>query len=166
MKTITFALILAASAYSQTVVNVPSLTVSADATAAVQNWMLTQTSGTVKLVGAILATDLALKVDDATGIGNNDELLVDGEAVVVTNKTGKTLTITRADLGTTATAHADGAPVSILKYKSIKTLFRQIIIDTVGQIMSMGNYPTAAAQNAVIKTATDALDNAKKNAVQ
>jgi len=120
--------------------NLPTITVSDAGVAAIQSWMLAQAVAITSLVGAITVGALTLTVNDASNIGNVDEILIDGEAMSVTARSGKTLTVTRADLGTTAAAHADGAMVTVLKYKSIKGYFKQAIADAVSQIVVQANY--------------------------
>lgn len=167
MKTLFAILILAAVSFGQTVVNVKSLTLSPDATAAVNSWMVTQVTGTpTGLNGTISPTDTVVTVDDGSVMGNNDVLVIEGEAMQITAKAAKKLTVTRGAFGTTATDHKDKTIVSVMKYRTYAILFQTHIANVVASIMDTAGYPTKATQDAIVATATAAKQAAKDSAVQ
>lgn len=160
-------LLFAVGLQAQTVVNVKSLTISADATAAIQAWMVTQTTGAnTGLNGAIDASTTSVTVADGSVMGGTDIIVIDGEAMQITAKTGKSLTVTRAALGTVAATHADKALVGVLKYKTMALLFQAHIANMVASIMDVAGYPTKATQDAIIATAQAAKAAAVSAAVQ
>ena len=166
MKTLFF-LLLSSAIYAQTV-NPAPLTFSADATLAVQAWMVTQTSGLqgVTLNGAIDAVATTVVVSDATNISGKDELLIDGEAFLVVSKTGNTFTVTRADLGTAAAPHANGATITTLKYPTIKAFMSACVVNAVQHIIDISNVGSFGTANAAIQTAQQAKAMAKAAAIQ
>lgn len=155
-----------AGVFGQTVVNVKSLTLSPEATTAVNSFMVTQVAASTGLSGSITAAAMTVLVDDGAVMNGSDIIRIDGEAMQITAKNGKTLTVTRASLGTTAAVHADKAIVQVLKYKTPALLFQAHLTTLVGQIMDQVGYSTKATQDAVISTAQAAKDVAKAGAVQ
>ena len=106
---ITFALSLSA----QTTINARAINVSADGVAAFNAWNQTQVASTTGLSDAMDAIQTTMRVDSGADIRVNDLLKVDNEVVLVTDKTGRNLTITRAQLGTMAATHAATAANAI-----------------------------------------------------
>ena len=66
-------------------------------------------------VGTFSDSDTTLTVTSGTGIANNDFILIDEEILKVTNVSTNDLTVTRAQEGTAASAHADGATVFLIE---------------------------------------------------
>jgi hypothetical protein len=64
------------------------------------------------LDGAATAGDGTVTVDASTGIAADDYLMIDSECMLVTGVAGTTVSVTRAQLGTSAAAHKDNALVS------------------------------------------------------
>lgn len=167
MKRLTLSALFIAALSAQTTVNVKSLTVSPDAVAALNAWMVTQVTGNpTGLAGAIDASATTVNVADGSPMNGSDIIVIDGEALQITAKSNKQLTVTRGALGTTPAAHADKAIVAVAKYKTFALLFQAHITNMVGQIMDQVGYPTKATQDAVISTAQAAKDAAKAGAVQ
>ena len=71
-------------------------------------------STTINEGGTFSDSDTTLTVTSGTGIANNDFILIDQEILKVTNVATNDLTVTRAQNGTTATTHADGATVFLI----------------------------------------------------
>ena len=71
-------------------------------------------STTINEGGTFSDSDTTLTVTSGTGIANNDFILIDEEILKVTNVSTNDLTVTRAQNGTTATTHADGATVFLI----------------------------------------------------
>jgi len=170
MRILTLSLLLAllmASAMGQTAVNVKSLTVSADGVAALNNFMVTQVNDLqTGLTNSIDDVTISVRVDDGSVMTGTDIIKIGGEAMRITAKTGRNLTVTRGVLGTTAASHTANSPVQILKYKTYALLFQAHITNMVSQIMDTYGYPTKATQDAVIATAKAAKDAAVAGAVQ
>ena len=96
----------------------------------------------------------------------NQEFYIDSEAVDPSAIAGNVVTITRADIGTTAKAHATGAQVNVLKYKSLKNFCKQVMQAAVADIMSRATYPTGATQDAAIAAANAVKASAVAGSVQ
>ena len=67
---------------------------------------------------------------DGTVIATSDLLNIDNELVTVTGKTGNSMTVTRASIGTTAVAHTAGAAVRIVRPTASTTTLSAAITDT------------------------------------
>lgn len=159
--------LVTAFATAQVAVNVKSLTVSADGIAALNHFMVTQVNDIqTGLTDALDAVSTSVRVDDGAVMVGTDIIKIGGEAMQITAKTGRNLTVTRAALGTTAATHSAHDPVQVLKYKTYALLFQAHIINMVSQIMDTYGYPTKATQDAVIATAKAAKDAAVAGAVQ
>jgi hypothetical protein len=66
---------------------------------------------------------------DGTAVATSDLLNIDNELVTVTAKTGNSLTVTRASVGTTAAAHTAGASVKIVRPTASTTTLSAAITD-------------------------------------
>lgn len=170
MRILTLSILLVffmASAVGQVAVNVRSLTVSSDGIAALNNFMVTQVNDIqTGLTDALDAVSTSVRVDDGSVMVGTDIIKIGGEAMQITAKTGRNLTVTRGVLGTTAASHTANSPVQILKYKTYALLFQAHITNMVSHIMDTYGYPTKATQDAVIATAKAAKDAAVAGAVQ
>ena len=185
MKQLISTSLLTVVAFGQITVNVPSLNVSADGAAALYAWMLNQQTTTTTFLSAdITAAATSMTVEDASGINAaaNSVLLIGGEVVTVTVKTGRVLTITRAGLGTLAAAHkgriekkdADGNVsvvnagdlITVLKYRTPQLAMRQWLMDKMTELMTQGGWPTAVAEDSIINSAKARRDAAIAGAVQ
>jgi len=71
-------------------------------------------STTINEGGTFSDSDTTLTVTSGTDIANNDFILIDQEILKVTNVATNDLTVTRAQNGTTAATHADGATVFLI----------------------------------------------------
>ena len=69
---------------------------------------------TINEGGTFSASDTTLTVTSGTGIATNDLILIDNEILKVTNVATNDLTVTRAQSGTEASTHADGATVTLI----------------------------------------------------
>src|ERR1017187_1686176 len=167
MKRLLFTLLFTGILSAQTVVTPAALTFSPDAVAAMNSWFLTQiVNGLTTLTVALTPGETSMTVKDGTQLAVNQEFLLDGEAINPSAIVGNVVTITRADLGTTAAAHAINSNVSVLKYKSIKNYCKQAIQQEVAAIMSMTTFPSGATQDAVIATAQATKATAVAGAIQ
>ena len=152
---------------AQTVVTPASITFSADATVAIQTWFTTQVLSTpTTLALPMTAGALTMTVTDASQLAINQEFYIGTEAVNPSAIVGNVVTVTRADIGTTAAAHPAGASVGILKYKSLKNWCKQALAQEVAAIMSQITSPTGATQDAAIATANAAKAAAVAGAIQ
>ena len=70
---------------------------------------------TINEGGTFSASDTTLTVTSGTGIATNDLILIDNEILKVTNVSTNDLTVTRAQSGTEASTHADGATVTLIE---------------------------------------------------
>src|ERR1039457_3807047 len=99
---------------AQTIVTPAALTFSPDAVAAMNSWFLTQiVNAPTTLTVALTPGAATMTVKDGTQITIAQEFLLDGEAINPSAIVGNVVTITRADLGTTAAAHAINSNVSV-----------------------------------------------------
>jgi len=71
-------------------------------------------STTINEGGTFSDSDTTLTVTSGTGISNNDFILIDQEILKVTNVSTNDLTVTRAQSGTEASSHANGATVFLI----------------------------------------------------
>jgi len=69
---------------------------------------------TINEGGEFSNSDTTLTVTSGTGIATNDLILIDNEILKVTNVATNDLTVTRAQSGTEAAAHANGATVTLI----------------------------------------------------
>ena len=70
---------------------------------------------TINEGGTFSDSDTTLTVTSGTGIATNDLILIDNEILKVTNVSTNDLTVTRAQSGTEAATHADGATVTLIE---------------------------------------------------
>lgn len=154
--------LIASAAFAQTTVNAPAVTLDATGSAALITWMAGQGTGTITTVTEpVLIGATTITVDVSSGIPINAVISLGTEHLLVTAKVGKVLTVTRGHNGSTAAAYATGATVTEMKYRTFNALGRQIIIDTMRQIVAQH-----APLNASITTATAVKDAAVAGAVQ
>ena len=69
---------------------------------------------TINEGGTFSDSDTTLTVTSGTGIATNDLILIDNEILKVTNVATNDLTVTRAQSGTEAAAHSNGATVTLI----------------------------------------------------
>ena len=69
---------------------------------------------TINEGGTFSDSDTTLTVTSGTGIATNDLILIDNEILKVTNVSTNDLTVTRAQSGTEASTHANGATVTLI----------------------------------------------------
>ena len=69
---------------------------------------------TINEGGTFSDSDTTLTVTSGTGIANNDLILIDTEILKVTNVSTNDLTVTRAQSGTDASTHSNGATVFLI----------------------------------------------------
>ncbi len=168
MKNILLVLSIATVLTAQTTVNLPSLTVTADATTSINLAMRKLFSGTNTSATAPIADNgTTLTVASTAGIAANALLMIDDEVVLSSAKTATTFTITRAALGTVAAAHSSGAVVRELKYRSFAHLFMvHFVLAGVGDMMEQNPAGAFATQTSAITTSQAAKDALKAGAVQ
>ena len=70
---------------------------------------------TINEGGTFSASDTTLTVANGTGISTNDLILIDNEILKVTHVATNDLTVTRAQSGTDAATHANGATVTLIE---------------------------------------------------
>ena len=70
---------------------------------------------TINEGGTFSDSDTTLTVTSGTGIAADDFILIDNEILKVTNVSTNDLTVTRAQSGTEASTHADGATVTLIE---------------------------------------------------
>jgi hypothetical protein len=162
-------LTLSVLSFGQQTVTPANVTFSADAVIALQSWFLTQiqdTPNTVVLTAPATAGATSITVNNGGLLTINMELLIDGEAMNPSAIVGNVVTVSRADLGTTAVAHVNASAVRVLVYKSLKNLCKQILQRDIPLIMAGITYPTQTTQLAIIATAQAAIKAATDGAVQ
>jgi hypothetical protein len=89
------------------------LGVEADANAGVSTTL--NEPGDTETPAGISATDGTAVVTSATGLAEGDYLQIGAEVLRITGVATNTLTVTRGQVGTTATAHPDGAAVTLVR---------------------------------------------------
>ena len=196
MKTLTIVSFLTASAFGQAVtINPPSITLNClDASGAVtvvapctppallslQSWLLTQfgSPSGVSLTVALTPSATTVTVSDASQIKAANELWIEGEACNIVSKAGNVITVIRADMGTTAAAHAVGASVQVLKYLTtgpntntttvnmIRNLGQQDFLTLLQSILDINPTGPLATQDASVTAARNTKSATKANAAQ
>lgn len=148
-------------------INPPAVTLNDEAVAAIQGWMANQVTGfPTSLDAAANNVTTTLTVVDGAGLGNK-ALLIGAEVVVVTNRSGKTLTVTRGALGTVAAAHSKGDAVGVLSYADIKYLARAFVISGLKSIAKDINpMATVATKSATRATLAAEIQAAIDAAIQ
>lgn len=160
-------LLLAAPLVSQTTVNMPnSVAVSATASDALNRWIPTQlTATTTTLAAGYTAGGTAMTFGTGVGFGVNDLVLIDTEVFLITAKTGASMTVTGAQLGTSSANHSSGSTVTLLRYRSFRQFFLTVINDAVARIMEQTGSAFDSYQTAVTN-AKNSLETQKTTAVQ
>ncbi len=168
LKYFIFLLLTSSIVFSQTTVNLPTVNVSADATASINLFLPEKFSGNnTTLTSSVGVGDTTLNVATTTGIGTSNMLIrIDDEVLTVTAKTINTLTVTRASIGTAAANHSNGIVVRELQYKSFASLFLALIREQVAEIMELKPTGAITTQNSVVSTAQAAKQAAKLNSIQ
>lgn len=98
-------------------------------TATVYYYNATNNSVTISIPNITNSTTSFRVSGDGTAVATSDLLNIDNELVTVTAKTGNSLTVTRASVGTTAAAHTAGAPVKIVRPTASTTTLSAAITD-------------------------------------
>lgn len=165
-KIIVFAAICVTS-FGQTVVKIPDLTVSADATTSINAWMAGQVSGApAKQTLDVTNVATTITVNSTNGIAGSALIKIDSEIIQVVSKTATVFTVTRGALGTTAASHTAGSAVYELKYKSVSALFMAIIAGQVQVIQELSPAGAVATEIAAITAAKGRIETAKADAVK
>jgi len=153
--------------FAQTTVNPPAVNLNAEAVTAINGWLLTQTTTP--------ATTLTIDIDNTTttvivadGAGlNNKTILIGTEAMVITARSGKTLTVTRGVLGTTAVLHSKDDAVRTLMYDGIRALAKAIVINNLKHIATNLNpMATIATKKSSQQTLETEIKSAIDTAIQ
>lgn len=169
MKTLTLLFISAFALAAQTTINIPTLTISAEATAAL-NAVLAKTfvdgSQAITLTAPVSATDTTINVVSTAGVAATSAIAISGDAMKITAKTAQAFTVARGLYGTTPAAHLITEQANELKYPTIIRAFAQAIADFVGLQMVQAGSTTVVAQDAIIKAANAAKVAAQTAAVQ
>src|SRR5690348_11701514 len=170
MKRLILALLVSLAAFGQTTVNLGPV-LNSEGLTAVQTWITQRiVSSPSTLNGAIGAATTSIVVADGTQFTVNQSILVGAgagaEAMNISAISTNTLTVIRGILGTTASVHANLAPVSILQYPTVAALFKADIAKLVAAIIDQIGSPTVNTQLTTISTAQAAITAAKTAAVQ
>ena len=145
-----FLLLVSFAAYGQATINAPAVALDATGTTAVLAWMSGQTTGIQTALAAPVAPgDTQITVASGQGL-NNAVLSIGAEHVQVTARSGNTLTVTRGTNGTTPGTHAAGATVAEMKYKTLNALGRQMILDSLRQIVRQQRQASITAAQAAV----------------
>lgn len=146
MKTIIILTFLTLSAFAQATINAPAITLNGESTTAVLAWMGTQAARpNTTLTQAALVGDATVTVADGTGLGAGSMIAIDSEHMLVTARAGTVLTVTRAQNGTTAAAHANRSPVTDMKHKTLNQLGKAIVVETLQRIIELQEFQAAQA---------------------
>lgn len=159
MKTLLF--LASMAAYGQSVINAPAVNLDINGNSAVLLWMSTQGTGKATTVpGSITAIATTITVASAADFVTPNVIAIGAEHINVASKAGNVLTVTRGYNGTTAAIHAAAAPVTEMKYKTLNNLGKQIIVDTLKQIVRQSTIvtdPVTAAQTTAGTTTETAV---------
>lgn len=146
MKHLLLFLSMAALAFAQATINAPAVQMDADGAASVRLWMTTQGTGTqTQLAAPVGAADTTIQVVSGQGIQPNSVIGIGAEHILVVSRERNTLTVTRGQNGSTAAAYSAGANVTEMKYRTFAALGRQIIVETLRQIVRIAEIQQAQA---------------------
>ena len=150
-----YLLLLASLAvYGQATINAPAVTLDATGSLHVLAWMGAQGTGiTQTLAAGISAAETSITLVSAQGIGASAVISIGAEHISVTSKAGNVLTVVRGANGTTAASALSGANVIELRYKTLNSMGRQIMVDALRQIVRQRH---RAAPIATVESNTDA----------
>lgn len=154
---------------TQQVVAVGNLTFSDDAFSSAQQYLTTQTSRNGgRLNSGIngVVTSVTYTADASGVLVNGDVILINNEAIAVTNVTGSTLTLIRSVLGTSAAPHANQSQIVVLKYRSVVFWAKALVQAAVAEAMEGNPAGVITTQNAAIAAAIAAKEAAKAVGVQ
>lgn len=152
MKTLLF--LASIAAYGQVTINPAAINLDATGATAVRAWMLTQTkAATAKIAVAVAPGDTSITFDSGTGFAVGSVAIIGTEMLDITAKAGAVMTVTRAINGTIAGTYAVGVDIKEAKYKSFNNLGKQIVVDSLKQIVAQsatitGPVTTAQASGA------------------
>jgi hypothetical protein len=149
------------------------MTFSTDAVAAMQDWIVRQTTGVAtRLTAPIAANAVSLPVASSAGAAVGDTWIVDSGVLVdafsVTGiPNGTTLTVVHnAQYGTTQQAHATGSQVQQLTYPTFQLYCKQVVTAAVQPIVAASQVaPTIATAQAAIATQQAAIQTTVTGAV-
>lgn len=164
---ICFTSVLLSHAQQRTIVNPPAVSLNDEAVTAIHGWMITLiTSQPTKLAASVDNVVTTITVEDGSGL-NNKVIRIDNEAMTVTNRTGKTLTVTRGSLGTTPVNHSKDAQLGVLMYADIRALTKGLVISNLKTIATNNNpMATVATKKAAQQTLTTEIQAAIDDAIQ
>lgn len=149
MKTILF-FVFSLSCFAQATINAPAITLDADGANAVRSWMTTQSTGIqTTLAAPISAADTTITVASGQGINGSAVIAIGTEHIQVTNRSGNTLTVTRAANGTTAASATAGAAVVELRYRNMNAMAKQFVVDVLRQVVRQVEIKAAAEAAAI-----------------
>jgi len=158
---------LLSHAQQRTIVNPPAVSLNDEAVTAIHGWMITLiTSQPTKLAAGIDNVVTTITVENGSGL-NNKVIRIDNEAMTVTTRTGKTLTVTRGSLGTTPVNHLKDAQLGVLMYEDIRALTKGLVISNLKTIATNNNpMATVATKKAAQQTLTTEIQAAIDDAIQ
>ena len=136
--------ILSVAAYGQATINASAIPLDALATGAMTRWMISQSNSTTTLSTGINASTTSIVVSNFVGAGAAAALGINGEIVQCSARTGTTYTCARGQQGTTAAAHASGATVTELKYKTL---------NQAGTVLMQGQVRHIVRNDSIVSTA-------------
>lgn len=132
------------------VVNPSQVTVDAASEAALIKWSGTQHGARgSELVSPINANETKLNVKNPVNFSTGVAVVIDSEQMDVKAVNGGEITVTRGFNGTTKAVHAVGAPVNILKYRTVNDFARALIIENFRKIVEDQDIEAAAASTVV-----------------
>ena len=154
------AFLFVSCAFAQTVINLGSVTLSADAISVVNATALRSIAANTGVVAIPAAIgDLSITTDVPLAAGT---YLIESEAIVVASAAANVATITRAAFGTTAAAHPAAAQVRLLVYATPAAVLRGKLSQSMRELLDTTDSPAAAALKAQIATLQAQADAAKQ----
>lgn len=149
-------------------VNVGTITISADAAEAGVLYLLANAVLTTTLASNMTAsgtTGVSMVSADASGIAIGQAVAIAIEIFLVTGKSGNTLTVTRATVGTTAAVHTAGDQIRLLKQINLSDLCKAILKRAFAEALAAQGSSGVAAQQLIITNAQAAIEALKDGAV-
>jgi hypothetical protein len=144
MKTLIL-LIASVSSFAQATINAPAITLDAESSAVILDWMTTQLdSPPMKLMNDMTANSPAVDVEKLTKVSVNSVIAIGSEHMVVNSINGNKLMVTRGYNGTTKATHAGMDTVNVLLYPTLNQLGKQLIVNALRQIVEIKELESAS----------------------
>lgn len=126
-----------------------SNTISDEGISSITSFIKSQFAATIGITLAADITSVAttIPVSDASGINTSNGLLIGTEVMLVTAKSGNSLTVIRHQVGTSAASATSGTSVKVLVHGNYSVYISNTILNTTKNVMLINPGPLVQAAN-------------------